>query len=426
MTATTNFRIRTPDARVLQSLADWLAVGVAISLPWSTSATGILIVLWLLAVLPSLELAAIKRELLTAAGGLPVLLWGLATLGLIWADVSWGERLGGYTPFHRLLVIPLLLAQFRRSGHGMRVLIGFFASVAVVLIVSWLLVLFPGLPRRTSEYGVPVKDYILQSGNFLICAFVLLELAIDDSRVGRWRSVAVYVAMAVLFLANITFVATGRTALLVAPVLALLLGWRQFRWKGLVGAALLYCIFGGAVALESTYLKARLVTSVNEVHAFEKSNALNSTSAHLQFLKESLKFVVSAPIIGHGTGSIAEQFRMAAAGKTGAAGIASVNPHDQILAVGIQLGVVGIAVLVAMWVAHGMLFRGAGLTAWIGIVVVVQNVMSSLVNSHLFDFTQAWLYIFGVGVAGGMALRERDSRNAARQAERHESDPATA
>ena len=170
--------------------------------------------LWLFAVLPSLDLAAIKRELLSPAGGLPFVLWALATLGLFWADVSWSERLGGYTPFHRLLVIPLLLAQFRRSEHGMRVLIGFFASVTAVLLLSFLLVLFPGLPWRAGEYGVPVKDYILQSGNFLICAFVLLQLAIDDSRVGRWRSIISYVAFAVLFLANIAFVATGRTALL--------------------------------------------------------------------------------------------------------------------------------------------------------------------------------------------------------------------
>jgi O-antigen ligase len=425
MTATTNLRLRAIDGRALQQIADWLAVGVAVSLPWSTSATGILVVLWLFAALPSLDLAAIKRELFSPAGGLPVLLWALATLGLFWADVSWGERLGGYTPFHRLLVIPLLLAQFRRSEHGMRVLIGFFGSVTAIMLFSYLLVLFPGLPWRSSEYGVPVKDYILQSGEFLICAFVLLRLAIDDSRVGRWRSVIAYIVLVVLFLANIAFVATGRTALLVAPVLALLLGWREFRWKGLVGAALLAGVLGGAASVESPYLHNRLKTSIDELHAFEKNDALNSTSMHLEFLKEALSFVVDAPIVGHGTGSIAAQFRRAAGGKTGAAGVASVNPHDQILAIGIQLGIVGIAALIAMWVAHLMLFRGVGLTAWIGIVIVVQNVVSSLVNSHLFDFTQAWLYIFGVGVAGGMALRERDLRTAAR-AEHHESDPATA
>jgi hypothetical protein len=62
-----------------------------------------------------------------------------------------------------------------------------------------------------------------------------------------------------------------------------------------------------------------------------------------------------------------------------------------------------------MWLAHLMLFRGGGLTGWIGLVIVVDNIVSSLFNSHLFDFTAGWLYVFGVGVAGGMILRERDS-----------------
>jgi O-antigen ligase len=61
-----------------------------------------------------------------------------------------------------------------------------------------------------------------------------------------------------------------------------------------------------------------------------------------------------------------------------------------------------------MWAAHAWLFCGGGITSWIGIIVVMQNVVSSLANSHLFDFTEGWLYVFGVGVAGGMALRERD------------------
>jgi hypothetical protein len=38
---------------------------------------------------------------------------------------------------------------------------------------------------------------------------------------------------------------------------------------------------------------------------------------------------------------------------------------------------------------------------------VVQNVVSSLFNSHLFDFQEGWIYVLGVGVAGGMAFRGR-------------------
>jgi O-antigen ligase len=409
MTAMRNFRANAFDRRALEPLADWLVVAVAVSLPWSTSATGILVGLWLLAVLPTLDVAAVRRELATAAGGLPVLLWALASLGLLWADVSWSERLGGFAPFNRLLVIPLLLAQFRRSERGLWVLAGFFASVTAVLVLSWALVLFPALPWRANDHGVPVKDYVLQSGDFLLCAFVLLAVISDNCRAGRWRMVAGLLALAGLFLANIAFVVTARTALLVAPVMFLLLGWRQFRWPGLIGALTLFCVLGAAAVLASPYLRARLNTSAVEFHAYETNDAVNSTSMHLEFIKKSFSFVKTAPIIGHGTGTIADQFRKSAVGETGVAAIPSVNPHNQILAVAIQLGLVGAAVLVAMWIAHLMLFRGAELTAWIGLLVVTQNIVGSLVNSHLFDFTQAWLYIFGVGVAGGMALQKLGS-----------------
>ncbi len=425
MTSVTKLRARTLDRRVLEPLADWLAVAVAISLPWSTTATGILVAAWLLAVLPTLELAVIRRELATAAGGLPVLLCALGAVGMLWADVSWSERLHSFVPFARLLLIPLLLAQFRRFERGIWVLFGFFLSVTGVLLFSWLLVLFPGLPWHTLAFGVPVKDYILQSGDFLICAFALFAIAFGGFCAGRRLFLAGSLALAVLFLANIVFVVTGRTALLVAPVLALLLGWRLFRWKGLLGAAVLFCILGAAATLTSPYLHARLSTSVAEFHAYEANDASNSTSFHLEFLKKSLSFVEAAPVIGHGTGSIGEQFRETLIGETGAAAEYSVNPHNQIFAVAIQLGLVGAAVLVAMWTAHFMLFRGSGLISWIGIIIVTQNVVSSLVNSHLFDFTQAWLYIFGVGVAGGTALRERDCRNLAPQAKRYEADPVT-
>jgi len=412
MSMMTTLRVKAFDRRALARLADWLAVGVAVSLPWSTSATSILIALWLVAALPTFDIAGLRRELATAAGGLPILLCLFAAAGMLWADVSWRERLDGLEGFHRLLVIPLLLAQYRRSENGIWVLYGFFVSVLVELAASWALALIPGLPWHSKQFGVPAKDYILQSMNFLVCAFALLERAFDDARLRRWRSVAGLIALALVFLANIFFVATGRTTLLVLPVFAVLLGWREFGWKGSLGAAILGCGVGIMIWFASPYLDQRLIVSLQEYRDYRATDASSSTGAHLEFLKKSLSFVESAPLIGHGTGSIPEQFRDAAIGQTGASALASVNPHNQIFAVAIQLGLVGAVILVAMWVAHFMLFRGAGPAAWIGTMVVVQNVVSSLFNTHLFDFTQGWFYVFGVGVVGGMTLRARDRATA--------------
>jgi hypothetical protein len=69
--------------------------------------------------------------------------------------------------------------------------------------------------------------------------------------------------------------------------------------------------------------------------------------------------------------------------------------------VAVQWGLFGCVVLYAMWLCHLLLFRGKNLSSWIGLLVVAQNVVSSLLNSHLFDFHKGWIYVLGVGVAGG-------------------------
>jgi O-antigen ligase len=397
----------------LMTIADWLAVGVGATLPWSTSATGIFIALWILAVLPTLDRATVLRELRTAAGFLPVLLWLLAAVGMVWADASLAERLGGLGKFHRLLVIPLLLIHFRRSDHGVWVLYAFLAATMILLVVSYGLVLLPGLSWRgnNSGIGVPVKNYIFQSLNFLLCAFALLAGAYEGARQRRWLEAAGLAAVAGLFLGNIFFVATSRSALIVLPALLLFFSWRELRWKGLVAAALLTAIVGAVIWYESPYLRDKLTTSAEQLEAYRANDEVNSTALHLEFLRKSLHFVETAPVFGHGTGSIPAQFRGAINGQTGGASAApSENPHNQIFAVAIQLGAVGVAVLLAMWGAHLLLFlRNDGLIPTIGAIVVAQNILFSPFNSHLFDYESGWLYVFGVGVVGGMVLRQRDA-----------------
>jgi O-antigen ligase len=391
-------------------VADWFALAVAVTLPWSTTATGIFIALWLITILPAMEFGMLRRELTRAAGFLPVALWVLAAIGMLWADVTWAERLAGLGKFHRLLLIPVLLAHFRVSERGIYVVYGFFSSVLLLLIVSWGLAVIPGLPwRGMHQPGVPAKDYIFQSTDFLICAFALLGYAVVEGRARRWRLTLVLIILSGLFLANIFFVISSRTSFVVAPVLLLLFGWRQFGWRGFVGAGLIAVLLGVGIWFGSPYVRERIDTSLIELRYYRESNTLSSTALHLEFLRKSVLFIEAAPIIGHGTGSIGEEFRNAALGQTGASAELVQNPHNQIFAVAIQLGIIGAALLLAMWAAHLILFAREGLIAWMGLVLVTENIVSSLFNSHLFDFTSGWLYVFGVGVLGGMVLRERDA-----------------
>lgn len=397
------------DRARLARVADWLAVGVAVAMPWSISISQTLTAAWLLALIPTLDLPAARRELRSAAGGLPALLWLLALFGILWANVPWSERYAGLEGFHKLLVIPLLLAQFRRSPRGIHVVYGFLVSCTALVIASWGLM---ALWKCCSVYvpekipGLLVKDYIAQSSEFLICALGLLGLAAE-----RWRAQTRLalgaLLLVLLFLANIFYIAPGRTAIVIMPALLVIFGFYYFGWRGVAAALVAAVVLAAAAWAASPFLRARVLASFSEVQAYETQGAASSSAIRLELWKKSLRIVGDAPMFGHGTGSIPDEFGRGAQG--GVFGQLADNPHNQVFAVAIQLGLIGTAILLAMWLAHLALFRGGGLIAWLGIVMVVQNLASAPFNSHLFDSFHGWLYAFGVGVLGGIALRERSA-----------------
>ena len=388
--------------------ADWLAILVAVELPWSTTGTVILLLLALLAGIGARDFKGWRDQALTPAGGLPVALWALAVIGMLWADAPLAERFDGMSSLTKLLAIPLLLAHFRRSERGVWVLIAFVASSAILLVLSWGLVLLPDLSWRGRDKwtpGIPVKDYIAQAQVFTLCVFGLCEGAVLAWRKGRRRLATGLMLLALAFLANVLYVAPSRTALVTIPILLMLFGVLRFGWKGAAGVLMLTAALALAAWQTSPTLRHRVTMLQEEVRDFDPKGADTSTGERLEFWRKSIIFIADAPVFGHGTGSIREQFRRAAVGQTGVAAKVAANPHNQIFAVAIQLGLAGTALLLAMWIAHLLLFRGGGPWAAIGLIVVVQNVVSSLFNSHLFDFTQGWIYVWGVGVLGGMMLR---------------------
>jgi O-antigen ligase len=311
-------------------------------------------------------------------------------------------------------VIPLLLVQFRRSDRGLWVFGGYLVSCAVLLLASTLVQFVPAFSFIPMKWdGVLVKNGATQSGEFVSCIFCLLFLAVEFLERRHWLWLFGSLAVVLGMLANIIFVATGRTALAIIPVLFVVFAGKKIRVNGifiLLTGAILIGVIGW---FSSPYLRSRTIAVWTEIQNYKATNEENSSGERLEFWKKSITLVREAPMIGHGTGSMPSLFRKAAAGQTGAAGTVTTNPHNQTFAVAVQLGLFGAAVLWAMWIAHLLMFRGNGLAEWIGLVIVVQNIVGSLFNSHLLDFVQGWAYVVGVGVAGGIVLRKRDAETSA-------------
>ncbi|WP_256808033.1 MULTISPECIES: O-antigen ligase [unclassified Bradyrhizobium] len=386
--------------------ADMLAVLIAASLPWSTTAPSIFVGLWLLAVTPTIDWRDYARKLVQPALALPFALVLLALLGTLWSDGAWADRLHAIKPVAKLALVPPLLYHFSRSERGFRVGLAFLASCALLAVYSWIVLLDPAWKlTATASSGVPVKNYIDQSQEFTLCASELALPALNYWRRGKPAATAACLALILLFVTNMAFVAAARTALLCIAVLLALFAWRH------LGRRAALVLLAGTVAASalawtaSPYLRQRITDiAVEYRHGHEDINRA-STAQRLTYWRKSLHAFAEAPLVGHGTGSIKRQFERAAVGDNALDTEIVSNPHNQTLNVAVQWGLLGVVLLYAMWIAHFRLFTGDGIAAWIGLVVVVQNIASSLLNSHLFDFHEGWMYVLGVGVAGGMALK---------------------
>jgi O-antigen ligase len=251
--------------------------------------------------------------------------------------------------------------------------------------------------------GVPVKNWITQGVEFVLCIFGSAALAVVMWRKQRRYAAIGFALLGVAFFFNMALVASSRTALVSLPVLLLVSTLRYMKWRD---ALVLYLAIAIAVVL-AWFLAPNLrerIDSIQQQYMLSQSQQ-TSVGLRLEYWTKSLKFIRSAPLIGHGTGSIRGLFEREAVGKTVTYHQIVANPHNQTLYFAIEWGVIGVILLYAMWITHFLMFTEMRWISWLGIIVVSQNVLGSLFNSHLSDYVEGWIYVMGVGVAGGMISR---------------------
>ena len=408
------------DPATWATAVDVLAVLLALSLPWSTSLVGILGVVIVLAMMPFLDVEAFLRSLRRPISALPIVFFLLALVGTLWSDAAWGAGVYAVGPTAKLLVLPFLFYHFERSQRGQWVFVAFLVSCTLLMVMSWIVAFKPGLALKVIDDGVSrgifVKNYIDQSQEFTLCAVALAYPTVMSLRAKRIWPALLLAALGLSFVVNMAFVIVSRTALVTMPIMAAVFGLLHLRLRTNLMILAAAIVVAAAAWLASAQLETTLTRFSTEYREYKDTGRATSIGERLEYWRKSLQFFVDAPFAGHGTGSTRGLFEKAATGPNGLAASAVVgNPHNQTLNVAVQWGVVGIAVLYAMWTLHLLLFRGEDLANWIGLLVVVQNIFTSLFNSHIFDFHEGWMYVLGVGVAGGMVLKAQLAKLATRR-----------
>ena len=403
------------------TVADIFAVLTALALPWSTSAVSILMGCWLGSAAMMINFPIYFRSLKQPICFFPVALFVLAGVGMLWSDGSWNERLHALGPLVKLLALPGLFHHFERSARGKWVFAAFLISCMIMAVLSWIVAFYPEAtlkPLSERTCGVFVKNYIDQGQEFSLCAVALAFPVMTLLKAQRRLLAGLLAAIAFGFVINMVFVIASRTALATIPIMLALFAFRYLKAREIVALGIVVVIAGLAWAVTPRMCRT-VETLSRDFQLYQERNIPTSAGLRLEYWKKSLQFIGEAPIAGHGTGAIRGLFRKAATGnERDATGDVVANPHNQTFGVAIQWGAFGVVLLYAMWLSHLLLFLpGRSLAAWIGLLVVVQNVLTSLFNSHLFDFHAGWMYVLGVGIAGGMVQKARADEIGNRQVE---------
>jgi O-antigen ligase len=387
------------------------AVATAAMLPVSTSgqaiALSVFVVLALLTVKPEEWLATI----VTPAAAIPVGLFVLIVIGMLWSPTPFAPG-GGVGHYAKLLLVPVAMACAFTPRQGLQIGYGFLAGCLVILALSFLSFFIP-LPSPFSHAtdGVPVKDNAVQSGCFALCAFALALGGVNAWVAGNRRRAAAMLILALVFLADVFMIYISKTGILMTMALVGLFVVQAGGWKRSLLIATPIVLVAAIALWSSGPAQRRLAQIATDIHAVDSgkgnSEATLSTASRLDFWSKAVEFIEQAPLFGHGTGSTKSLYQSLEATRPSPYGEAVPDPHNQFFAIAIQVGLVGGAILLAMWAAHFAMFVGGGFACAIGQAVVIQNFVGSLFNSHLSTVTQGMLYCLAVGLLGGIVLRAR-------------------
>ncbi len=204
-------------------------------------------------------------------------------------------------------------------------------------------------------------------------------------------------ALLALVLVNLFFLVDSSTGVVLMLALGLLFGLQTLQ------RAKLAALLGGLVLLValayslSPMFRTATRDDVTAVRAMVRGQATTTpTGERLQFYRNSLILFGEAPLFGHGTGRFHEKY---AAHVAGTQQVVTANPHNEYLMVGVQSGVVGVGILLALfWALWRAASRWEGMDRWLAQGMVVWLAVGCCFNSFILDSREGMLFALLAGV----------------------------
>lgn len=376
----------------LETAARLIAIAMAAAIPLSVVVTNVLAVALLLCCILSID----KQKfwiLIKHPVSVAVLIFvGLYLCRSVYSAGNAAEIKLALRKYSRLLYIPLLMPLFTGFNWRRYILIAYMLAIFITVVVS----LYFG--------QLIFKDSIFTSLFVAYAIYILGHYSLNYAA-HRWLAIL----LAIFFTYFLLFVSIGRTGQVLFFVLYLLLCWQKFgaRIKSqLLAITVLALIVAASLFLPSSFAE-RQVLAVQQVQGYLADTTApvleSSMGSRLAFARHAIEIIKLKPIFGWGSGSFIQAF-LKVFPNSKQDQVFTVNPHNQYLLVGVELGLVGIVSLLYLFFTLGITFyRSKQLDSQLGVGLVIAIALGCVVNSWLLDFATMFFFALFAGVLLGSA-----------------------
>ncbi len=381
--------------------AGWTTTALGFTIPLWVVADGILVVLLVLCWAASGGWRERFRRMTTN----PVALTALLLFGWLLAGSFWGlgtpdERMLAVKKYADLLLIPLLISMAVDTQERNRAIWALAVSLLVTLALSFVLGLGL-LPTGGFLKGEIDNPYVFKkhTTHNVLMAFGALLFAVlawqsRDRRV-RWG----WSLVSLLAVGNVLLMVQGRTGYVVLAALAILAFHMTLGWRGILAAIVVLSVSFSTVYQVSSSFQERVNLAVSGVTQWNPKVAVvdDAVGWRLEYFYHTAEIIQDHPLIGVGTGGFVQAYRS----RTEQAGLdVPPHPHNQYLFILVQVGIVGLGLLLWLFVqqwrwtalngdaAYGLLAKG----------VVVTIAVGSFFNPFLVDHTEKLFYCLFSGL----------------------------
>lgn len=395
-------------------LVCFMALSVSFPVAWISIAKGFVFAYGLVYLLSS---AWTKRDVVLSprlwTTAIILILMIAFALSLFWTEADLQSALTAFIRHGKLMDIVLLVTLIRTAQEARIAISVYAAGQAFLLVSSWMM--FAGIPIPWSMDAptpyIVFSSYLDQSIMFATTAGVAWHL-----RNEKLWSPGIGMTFAVLALVNALILLEGRSGYIIALTsLSLAVMWSMPRRWRIATLMVTPALFSALLLIGSDQVQERVTKIFGEVKNYastQQVGARDSSAFRLNAWYRSAQAIQEAPVLGHGVGAwtpTVKRFQGDSATRIFGKGNLS-NPHQEFLLWGVELGVVGLSLLVALMLSIGKdalrlptNIRRAALS------VLIAMAVACLFNSALYDDLLGDFFCVSVGLLLALGVRTAQS-----------------